>query len=150
MTRSRPDVLTTVFAGQDLEATERARQYIVGYPPSSPAVALFKDQELVWMMERHQIEGSSPQQIAAKRGKKIKEITPLALQKLVGYEWPGNIREMENLMERAYILETSSILTPESFPSELFETMAALPPSQSDARAAGSVSVVSPTLAVPE
>ena len=62
---SRPDVLTTVFAGQDLEATERARQYIVGYPPSSPAVALFKDQELVYMMERHQIEGSTPQQIAA-------------------------------------------------------------------------------------
>lgn len=61
----KPDVLTTVFAGQDLEATERARQYIVGYPPSSPAVALFKDQELVYMMERHQIEGSTPQQIAA-------------------------------------------------------------------------------------
>jgi len=43
------------------------------------------------------------------------------------YPWPGNIREMENLMERAYILETSSILTPESFPSELFENAAALP-----------------------
>lgn len=62
---TRPEVLTTVFAGQDLDATDRARQYIVGYPPSSPAVALFKDQELVYMMERHQIEGSSPQQIAA-------------------------------------------------------------------------------------
>ncbi|HSM05978.1 MAG TPA: BrxA/BrxB family bacilliredoxin [Longimicrobiales bacterium] len=61
----KPDVLTTVFAGQDLDATERARQYIVGYPPSSPSVALFKDQELVYMMERHQIEGSTPQQIAA-------------------------------------------------------------------------------------
>lgn len=61
----KPEVLTTVFAGQDLEATDRARQYITGYPPSSPAVALFKDQELVYMMERHQIEGSSPQQIAA-------------------------------------------------------------------------------------
>jgi len=61
----KPELLTTVFAGQDLEATERARQYIAGYPPSSPAVALFKDQELVWMMERHQIEGSTPQQIAA-------------------------------------------------------------------------------------
>ncbi|MEJ2540725.1 MAG: BrxA/BrxB family bacilliredoxin [Gemmatimonadota bacterium] len=61
----KPEVLTTVFAGQDLEATERARQYIVGYPPSSPAVALFKDQELVYMMERHQIEASSPQEIAA-------------------------------------------------------------------------------------
>lgn len=62
---SKPEVLTTVFAGQDLDATERARQYITGYPPSSPAVALFKDQELVYMMERHQIEGSTPQQIAA-------------------------------------------------------------------------------------
>lgn len=61
----KPEVLTTVFAGQDLDATERARQYITGYPPSSPAVALFKDQELVYMMERHQIEGSTPQQIAA-------------------------------------------------------------------------------------
>ena len=61
---AKPEVLTTVFAGQDLEATERARQYIVGYPPSSPAVALFKDQEVVYMMERHQIEGSTPQQIA--------------------------------------------------------------------------------------
>lgn len=61
----KPALLTTVFAGQDLEATDRARQYIVGYPPSSPAVALFKDQELVYMMERHQIEGSTPHQIAA-------------------------------------------------------------------------------------
>lgn len=61
----KPEVLTTVFAGQDLDATDRARQYIVGYPPSSPSVALFKDQELVYMMERHEIEGSSPQQIAA-------------------------------------------------------------------------------------
>ena len=61
----KPAILTTVFAGQDLEATERARQYIVGYPPSSPAVALFKDQEVVYMMERHEIEGSTPQQIAA-------------------------------------------------------------------------------------
>jgi putative YphP/YqiW family bacilliredoxin len=61
----KPEVLTTVFAGQDLDATDRARQYITGYPPSSPSVALFKDQELVYMMERHQIEGSTPQQIAA-------------------------------------------------------------------------------------
>jgi len=61
----KPEVLTTVFAGQDMDATERARQYITGYPPSSPAVALFKDQELVHMMERHQIEGSTPQQIGA-------------------------------------------------------------------------------------
>jgi putative YphP/YqiW family bacilliredoxin len=61
----RPEVLATVFAGQDMEATERARaEYIVGYPPSSPSVALFKDGALVWMMERHQIEGKTPHEIA--------------------------------------------------------------------------------------
>jgi putative YphP/YqiW family bacilliredoxin len=61
---NKPEVLTTVFAGQDMDATERAREYIVGYPPSSPAVALFRDGELVWMLERHQIQGRFPQQIA--------------------------------------------------------------------------------------
>ncbi|MEZ4417382.1 MAG: BrxA/BrxB family bacilliredoxin [Gemmatimonadota bacterium] len=61
---SKPEVLTTVFAGQDLDATDRAREYITGYPPSSPSVALFKDGELVYMMERHSIEGRSPYQIA--------------------------------------------------------------------------------------
>lgn len=60
----RPEVLTTVFAGQDMDATERARDYIVGYPPSSPSVALFKGGELVWMLERHEIEGRTPYQIA--------------------------------------------------------------------------------------
>lgn len=62
---ARPDILATVFAGQDLEATERAREYIVGYPPSSPSVALFRDGQLVWMLERHQIQGRFPNQIAA-------------------------------------------------------------------------------------
>ena len=61
---NKPDVLVSVFAGQDLEATERAREYITGYPPSSPAVALFKGGELVWMLERHQIEGRHPYEIA--------------------------------------------------------------------------------------
>ena len=61
----KPEVLTTVFAGQDMDATERARQYIVGYPPSSPSVALFKDGELVYFMERHRIEGRHPEDIAA-------------------------------------------------------------------------------------
>jgi len=61
----KPEVLTTVFAGQDMEATDRAREYIVGFPPSSPSVALFKDGELVWFMERHQIEGRHPEDIAA-------------------------------------------------------------------------------------
>lgn len=61
---TKPEILTTVFAGQDLEATERAREYIVGYPPSSPSVALFKDGELAYFMERHQIEGRHPEDIA--------------------------------------------------------------------------------------
>lgn len=61
----KPEVLTTVFAGQDLEATDRAREYIVGYPPSSPSVALFQDGDLVYFMERHRIEGRHPEDIAA-------------------------------------------------------------------------------------
>ena len=60
----RPEVLTTVFAGQDLEATERTREYIVGFPPSSPSVALFKDGDLVYFMERHLIEGRNAEDIA--------------------------------------------------------------------------------------
>ena len=61
----KPEVLTTVFAGQDMDATDRARDYITGFPPSSPSVALFKDGELVYFMERHQIEGRYPEDIAA-------------------------------------------------------------------------------------
>ncbi len=61
---NRPEVLVTVFAGQDLESTERAREYIVGYPPSSPSIVLFRGGELVWMLERHQIQGRFPHQIA--------------------------------------------------------------------------------------
>ena len=61
---AKPDVLVSVFAGQDLEATEKAREYFTGYPPSSPAIVLMKDGELVYMMERHQIEGRHPLEIA--------------------------------------------------------------------------------------
>ena len=61
----KPEVLTTVFAGQDMEATDRTRDYITGYPPSSPSVGLFKDGQLVYFMERHQIEGRNPEDIAA-------------------------------------------------------------------------------------
>ena len=61
----RPDHLTTVFAGADLEATEQARGYFSGYPPSSPSIALMKDGKLVYMMERRQIEGQSADMIAA-------------------------------------------------------------------------------------
>ncbi len=60
----RPDKVATVFAGADIEATERARNYFTGYPPSSPSVALLKDGKLVYMMERYQIEGKGPSQIA--------------------------------------------------------------------------------------
>lgn len=61
---ARPDRLTTVFAGQDSEATERARGYFTGYPPSSPSIALLRDGQLVFMMERWQIEGRHPVEIA--------------------------------------------------------------------------------------
>ena len=60
----KPDHLTTVFAGADIEATERARSYFTGYPPSSPAVALLQDGQLVYMMERRQIEGAPADVIA--------------------------------------------------------------------------------------
>jgi len=60
----RPDKITTVFAGVDVEATNRARDYIPGIPPSSPSIALFKDGKPVYVMERYQIEGRSPQEIA--------------------------------------------------------------------------------------
>ena len=60
----KPAKLTTVFAGQDLEATARAREYIHGYPPSSPSIALLKDGDVAYMMERHQIEGRTADAIA--------------------------------------------------------------------------------------
>ena len=59
-----PDRLVTVFAGQDSEATAKARSYLAGYPPSSPSMALFRDGQLVHMIPRHEIEGRLPQQIA--------------------------------------------------------------------------------------
>ncbi len=60
----RPDRITTVFAGFDTEAVARARQYFAPYPPSSPAMALFKDGKLVHFIERHHIEGRSAEMIA--------------------------------------------------------------------------------------
>ncbi|MBK6642070.1 MAG: BrxA/BrxB family bacilliredoxin [Bacteroidia bacterium] len=59
-----PDTLVTVFAGQDLEATNQARKYTLPYPPSSPSIALFKDGKLVHFVERHHIEGRSAEMIA--------------------------------------------------------------------------------------
>jgi putative YphP/YqiW family bacilliredoxin len=60
----KPDRLTTVFAGQDVDAAARARSYFTGYPPSSPSIGLLKDGRLVFMLERYQIEGRGAQDIA--------------------------------------------------------------------------------------
>lgn len=60
----KPDVLSTVFAGVDQEATEKVREYLLPYPPSSPSVALFKDGEPLHFLERHHIEGRSAEVIA--------------------------------------------------------------------------------------
>ncbi len=60
----KPDKVATVFAGADIEATERARSYFTGYGPSSPSIALLKDGELVYMLERYQIEGRNANEIA--------------------------------------------------------------------------------------
>ncbi|HMO17319.1 MAG TPA: BrxA/BrxB family bacilliredoxin [Oligoflexia bacterium] len=62
----KPTQITTVFAGQDKDATERARSYFLGYPPSSPSVALLKDGEVVFMLQRKDIEGFSADQISEK------------------------------------------------------------------------------------
>ena len=60
----KPDKVATVFAGADIEATERARSYFTGHAPSSPSVAILKDGQLVYMLERYQIEGRDAYQIA--------------------------------------------------------------------------------------
>ena len=61
----RPQQVVTVFAGQDLEATARARQFVSDYQPSSPSMALLRDGEVVHFIHRHQIEGRGPQAVAA-------------------------------------------------------------------------------------
>jgi putative YphP/YqiW family bacilliredoxin len=61
----RPEILATVFAGQDREATAQARGYFTGYEPSSPSIALLRDGKVVFMLERRQIEGRMAEQIAA-------------------------------------------------------------------------------------
>ena len=60
----KPDIFATVFAGQDIDATNKAREYMLPYPPSSPSIALFKNGELVHFIERHHIEGRSAAMIA--------------------------------------------------------------------------------------
>ena len=62
----RPDHLVTVFAGQDPEATEKAREYFEGFPPSSPSFAFMKDGKIVTMLERHDIEGFSAMDVMDK------------------------------------------------------------------------------------
>lgn len=62
----RPDHLVTVFAGQDKEATEKARTYFTGYPPSSPSFALLKDGKICTMIERHEIEGFDAMNVVSK------------------------------------------------------------------------------------
>ncbi len=61
---TRPARAITVFAGADIEATEKARGYFTGYRPSSPQIAILRDGEVVYMMERHQVEGQTATQIA--------------------------------------------------------------------------------------
>jgi len=61
----KPDRVTTVFAGADIEATETARSYFTGFPPSSPSIGILRDGELVYMMQRRDIEIRSAEQIAA-------------------------------------------------------------------------------------
>src|SRR5436190_19992062 len=62
---ARPDKMITVFAGNDREATQRAREYFVGFRPSSPAIALMKDGQVVKMLERWQIEGRQAHDVAS-------------------------------------------------------------------------------------
>jgi putative YphP/YqiW family bacilliredoxin len=63
--KARPEVLTTVFAGQDVDATRQARTYFTGYAPSSPSIALLRDGKIEFMMERRDIESSDPFTIAS-------------------------------------------------------------------------------------
>jgi putative YphP/YqiW family bacilliredoxin len=69
----RPDHLVTVFAGQDKDATEKARSYFTGYPPSSPSFALLKDGKIITMVERHQIEGYDPATVVSNLQKEFDE-----------------------------------------------------------------------------
>jgi len=72
----QPDRVVTVFAGQDIEATARAREYLAGYRPSSPSVALLRDNDVVFMLERYQIEGRETTEITAAITSAIDEFCP--------------------------------------------------------------------------
>jgi putative YphP/YqiW family bacilliredoxin len=71
--QARPDLVATVFAGADIEATDRARQYFTGYAPSSPSIGLLRDGKLIYMMERSQIETRNADMIAAELKKAFDE-----------------------------------------------------------------------------
>lgn len=76
---TRPDRLVTVFAGQDVEATARAREHFADIPPSSPSLALFKGGELVYFVPRHRVEGRTPEEVAADlRAAFERELAPAA------------------------------------------------------------------------
>lgn len=75
---ARPEKVVTVFAGGDIEATEKARGYFTGYPPSSPSIALLKDGQLVFMLERRQIEGRDAFQISEELKQAFDKFCPTA------------------------------------------------------------------------
>ena len=75
-----PQQVVTVFAGQDVEAVARARQYFGEYQPSSPSMALFRDGEVVHFVHRHQIEGKTPQTIAANLAAAFDKFCGVAVQ----------------------------------------------------------------------
>lgn len=75
----RPQQVVTVFAGQDLEATARARQYFAEYQPSSPSMALLRDGEVVHFVHRHMIEGRSPQLVAGELAKAFEKYFAVAV-----------------------------------------------------------------------
>jgi putative YphP/YqiW family bacilliredoxin len=75
----RPDVVATVFAGADIEATERARSYFTGFPPSSPAIGILRDGKLVYMLERRDIEPRSAEMIAAELIRAFDEVCPASI-----------------------------------------------------------------------
>jgi putative YphP/YqiW family bacilliredoxin len=78
---ARPEKMFTVFAGQDTEATERARSYFTGYPPSSPSIALFRDGKLVYMMQRSDIEHREVADIAAELKKTFDKFSAVPARK---------------------------------------------------------------------
>ena len=76
----RPDVVATVFAGADMEATDRARSYFTGFPPSSPAIGILREGKLVFMLERRDIESRSAEMIAAELTRAFDQVCATPIQ----------------------------------------------------------------------